>query len=98
MRFTVVDELVLVHAPDLVRGDVMILGDVLKLTGDCAEDAGEDDGGLHAIPYMVIDGRSIREGMVDEFVALQGEQNLRANVLYPTGLFLEHGGDGGVTP
>jgi hypothetical protein len=74
-HFTVADELVLDHAPDLVRSDVVLLGDVLKLIDDRGEDPGEDIG-LHAIPGRVIDGRSAGEDVVDEFVALQGEQNL----------------------
>jgi hypothetical protein len=114
-HFIVADELVLDHAPDLVHGNVVLLGDVLKLTGDHAEDPKEDDG-LHAITGKIVDGRCVVEDMVDEFVVLQGEQNLivppgiacrsrienrrdkRANVLYPTGLSMDHGNDGSVTP
>jgi hypothetical protein len=117
--FTVADELVLDCVPEFPRSDVVLLADVLKLVGDCAEDPGEDDG-LHAIPGRVIDRRSVEEDMVEEdmvgeLVALQGEQNQimpacvacrrriqnsrdkRANVLYPAGLRVEHGDDGGVT-
>jgi hypothetical protein len=68
-HFDVADELVLDCATDLARGDTMLLGDALKLASDHAEDQGEDDG-LHAIPGRVIDGRSIREDVVDEFIAL----------------------------
>jgi hypothetical protein len=32
--FPIVDELVPVHVPNLARGDAMLLGDVLKLTGE----------------------------------------------------------------
>jgi hypothetical protein len=70
--FAVVDELVLDCAPDLVHGDAMLLGDVLKLTGDRAKDPGEDDS-LHVIPGRDIDGRSVGEDVVGEFIALQGE-------------------------
>jgi hypothetical protein len=48
----------------------MLLGDVLKLVGDRAEDLGEDDG-LHAIPGRVVDRRSVREDVVSEFVAFR---------------------------
>jgi hypothetical protein len=67
--FAVADELVLDHAPDLERGDAVLLGEVLKLAGDCAKDLREDNG-LHAIQGRVIDGRRIGEDVVDEFVAL----------------------------
>jgi hypothetical protein len=36
--FSVVDELVLDHAPDLARGNVVLLGDVLNLTDDSAKE------------------------------------------------------------
>jgi hypothetical protein len=75
--FAVADELVLDCAPDLACGDVVLLGDVLKLAGYCTEDLGEDDG-LYAIPGRIIDGRSVEEDVVSEFVALQSEQNLVA--------------------
>jgi hypothetical protein len=70
--FAVADELVLDCAPDLVHRDAVLLCDVLKLANDRVEDLGEDDG-LHAIPGRVVDGRSIREDVVSEFIALQGE-------------------------
>jgi hypothetical protein len=70
--FIVANELVLHHASDLACGDAMLLGDVLKLAVDRDEDPREDDG-FHAIPGRVIDERSVREDMVDEFIALQGE-------------------------
>jgi hypothetical protein len=38
MCFTVTNELVLDRALDLVHGEIVLLGDVLKITGDCAED------------------------------------------------------------
>jgi hypothetical protein len=56
VHFTVADELVLDLALDLVQGDAVLLGDVLKLAGDRADDPGEDDT-LHAFPGRVIDGR-----------------------------------------
>jgi hypothetical protein len=34
--FAIADELVLDHVPDLARGDPVLFGDVLKLTGDHA--------------------------------------------------------------
>jgi hypothetical protein len=70
---------VLNRAPDLVRGDILLLGDVLELTGDHADDLGEDDS-LHVVPGRVIDGRSIGEDVVGKFVVLQGEQQLIASV------------------
>jgi hypothetical protein len=75
VHFVVADELVLYHALALARSDAVLLGDVLKLTSDRAEDPRLDDN-LHAIPGRVIDGRSVGEDVVDEFVVLQGEQNL----------------------
>jgi hypothetical protein len=45
-------------AVDLVCGDAMLLGDVLKLADDHAEDLGEGDG-LHAIPTDVACRRRI---------------------------------------
>jgi hypothetical protein len=36
--FSVADELVLDHAPDLARGNAMLLGDVLKHTDDSAKE------------------------------------------------------------
>jgi hypothetical protein len=60
VHFTVVDELVLNYVPDLARNDIVLLGDVLKLVGDHAEDPGEDDG-LNTISGRVIDERSIGE-------------------------------------
>jgi hypothetical protein len=75
--FIVVNGLEFDHAPDLACGDTMLLGDVLKLTGDHAKDLGEDDT-IHALPGRVIDGRGIREDVVGEIVVLQGEQNLIA--------------------
>jgi hypothetical protein len=68
--FAVVNELMIDHKPDLACGDAMLLGDVLKLAGDRAEDLGEDDG-LHAIPGRVVDRRSVREDVVNEFVAFR---------------------------
>jgi hypothetical protein len=73
--FPVADEMVLNRALDLVCGNAMLLGNVLKLVGDHAKDLGEDDS-LHAILGRVIDGRSIKEDVVNEFIALQGEQNM----------------------
>jgi hypothetical protein len=55
----VVDELVLDRVPDLMCGDTVLHGDVLKLAGDCAEDLGEDDT-LHVLPGRLVDGRGIR--------------------------------------
>jgi hypothetical protein len=69
-----VDELLLDRVPDLVCGDVVFHGDVLKLTNDRAEDPGEDDA-LHALLGRVVDERGIREDMVSEVIVLQGEQN-----------------------
>jgi hypothetical protein len=66
---------VLDRAPDLVRGEAMLHGDVLKVIDDHNEDPREDDD-LHVIPGRVIDGRSVGEDVVNEFVALQGEKNL----------------------
>jgi hypothetical protein len=66
---------VLEHEPDLARGDVMLLGDVLTLTGDRAEDLGDDDA-LHMLLSKDIDGKGIRENVVGEIIALQGQQNL----------------------
>jgi hypothetical protein len=74
-HFTIANELVLDRAPNLVHGDVVLLGDVLKLIADRAEDPGEDDG-FHVIPGRVVDGRSVGEDVVSEFIALQGEHNL----------------------
>jgi hypothetical protein len=68
-HFIVVDELVLNRKLDLARGDVMLLGNVLKLANDRAENPGEDDD-LHALPGRIIDGRSIREDVVGEFIVL----------------------------
>jgi hypothetical protein len=76
-RFTIADELVLDRAPDLSRGNIVLLGDVLKLVDDHAEDTREDDA-LHVLPGRVIDGRGIREDMVGEVIVLEGEQNLIA--------------------
>jgi hypothetical protein len=113
--FSIADELVLDRAPNLARGDAVLLGNVLKLVGDRAEDPGEDDS-LYAVPGRVVDGRIIGEDMVGEIIALLSEQNLiapagvgcrrriqnsqdkRVNVLYPTGLHVEHGNDGGIIP
>jgi hypothetical protein len=112
--FTVTNEPVLDRASQLPHSNIMLLGDVLKLTGDHAKDPVEHDD-LHVIPGRVIDGTSIREDVVGEIIALQGEQNLivpvgvacggrnqnsrdkRVNVLYPTGLRVKHGDDGGIT-
>jgi hypothetical protein len=74
-RFAIANELVLDHAPDLVRDNTVLLGDVPKLVGDRDEDPGEDDG-LHVIPGWVVYGRSVGEDVVGEFVVLQREQNL----------------------
>jgi hypothetical protein len=74
-RSTVADELVLDGAPDMGCGDAMLLGDVLKLASDHAEDLRED-AYLHAVPGKIIDGRSVEEDVVGEFIVLQGEQNL----------------------
>jgi hypothetical protein len=57
-HFTVVDEPMLDHVPDLARGDAVLLGDVLKLADDRAKDLGEDYG-LQATPGRVVDGRSV---------------------------------------
>jgi hypothetical protein len=76
-RFAIANEQVLDRAPDLARGDVVLLNDVLKFTGDHVEDSGEDDS-LCAIPGRVVDGWSVGEDVVGEFVALQDEQNLIA--------------------
>jgi hypothetical protein len=84
--FTIVDELELDCAVDLVCGDAVLLGDVLKLTDDHAEDLGEGDG-LHAIPADVACRRRI-----------QNSRDKRTYVLYPAGLRMEHGNDNGVTP
>jgi hypothetical protein len=84
--FTIVDELELDCAVDLVCGDAMLLGDVLKLADDHAEDLGEGDG-LHAIPTDVACRRRI-----------QNSRDKRTYVLYPAGLRMEHGNDNGVTP
>jgi hypothetical protein len=65
--FAVADELVLYRVPDLARGDVVVLGDVLKLVGDRAEYPGEDDD-LHEVPGRVVEGWSIGENVIDEFV------------------------------
>jgi hypothetical protein len=73
--FTIPDELVLDRALDLAHGDVVLLGDVLKFTGDHDKDPGEDDN-LHAVSGRVVDGRSMGVDVVGEFVALQGDQNL----------------------
>jgi hypothetical protein len=73
--FSIADELVLDRVTDLACRDAVLLGDVPKLTGDRAQDPGEDDS-LHAVPGKVIDRRSIGEDVVGEFIALQGEQNL----------------------
>jgi hypothetical protein len=66
---TVADELVLEHEPDLARGDVVLLGDVVTLTGDRAEDLGDDDA-LHTLLSKDIDGKGIRENVVSEVIAL----------------------------
>jgi hypothetical protein len=71
-HFTIVDELVLDHLPNLVHGNTMLLGDVLNLVVDHAKDPGEVDI-LHAVPCRVIDGRGIGEDVVGGFIALQGE-------------------------
>jgi hypothetical protein len=42
-RFAIADELVLDRVPNLARVNVVLLGDVLKLTGDRAEDLVEDE-------------------------------------------------------
>jgi hypothetical protein len=76
-RLAIADELVLEREPDLARSDVALIEDVQKLTGNRAEDPGDDDA-LHALPGRVIDGRGIGENVVGEVVALQGEQNLIA--------------------
>jgi hypothetical protein len=52
--FPVADELVLDRAPDLVRGDAVLLSDVLKLVSDHAEDPREDTA-LHALLGRVSD-------------------------------------------
>jgi hypothetical protein len=57
-RFAVADELVLDRAPNLACGDAVLLGNVMKLTGDRAKDPGADDT-LHVLPSRVIDGRGI---------------------------------------
>jgi hypothetical protein len=56
----------------------MLLCDVMKLTDDRDVDLGDDDT-LHVLPGRVIDGRGIRENVVSEVIALQGEQNLIAS-------------------
>jgi hypothetical protein len=56
-------------SPDLERGDTVLLGDVMKLAGDHAYDPGEDDG-LNVILGRVVDGRSVEENVVSEFIAL----------------------------
>jgi hypothetical protein len=58
-----------------VCDSIMLLGNVLKLAGNHAKDSGGDDA-LHVIPGRVIDGKGIGENVVDEVVALHGEQNL----------------------
>jgi hypothetical protein len=68
-HFAAADELVLDRAPDLARGNAVLLGDVLKLADDRAEDPRED-GGLYAAPGRVIDRRGIREDVVGKFIAL----------------------------
>jgi hypothetical protein len=74
-RLAIADELVLKGEPDFARDDSMLFGDVLKLAVDCAENAGEEDA-LHVLPRRVIDGRGIKENVVSEVIALQGEKNL----------------------
>jgi hypothetical protein len=54
---------------ELMLSGVVLLGDVLKLTGDRAKDPGEDDG-LYAIPGKVVYERGIGEDVVGMFVAL----------------------------
>jgi hypothetical protein len=71
-RFTVANELVLECEPDLAHGDAVLLGDVLKHIGDHAEDP-EDDDALHALLSRDVDRRGIKENVVGEYVALQGE-------------------------
>jgi hypothetical protein len=71
----VADELVLEHEPDLACGDVVLLGDVLTLTGDRAEDLGDDDA-LHTLLSKDIDDKGIRENVVGEVIALQGQQHV----------------------
>jgi hypothetical protein len=39
-HLAIADELVLEHEPNLARDDITLLGDVLLLTGDRAEDLG----------------------------------------------------------
>jgi hypothetical protein len=74
-HLAVADELVLEGEPDLVRDDIMLFGNVLKLAVDRAENAGEEDT-LHVLPRRVVDGRGIRENVASEVITLQGEQNL----------------------
>jgi hypothetical protein len=47
----------------------MLLGDVLKLTGDRAKDPGEDNT-LCTLPSKVVDGWGIREDGVGDAVGL----------------------------
>jgi hypothetical protein len=67
--FTITDELVLEHAPNLARGDTTLLVDAPKLAGDHVEDLG-DDNALHALPSRVVDGRGIEENVVSQIIAL----------------------------
>jgi hypothetical protein len=59
-HFAIDDKLVLEHELDLACGDVALLGDVLKLTGDSVEDPGDQDA-LHALPSRVVDRGHQRE-------------------------------------
>jgi hypothetical protein len=67
--FAIADELVLDCAPNLAHGDVVLLGDVLKLTGDRAKDPGEDNT-LCTLPSKVVDRWGIREDGVGDAVGL----------------------------
>jgi hypothetical protein len=68
VRLVVANELVLEHETNFVHGDVALLGKVMKLAGDRIEDPGDDDA-LHALPKSIIDGRGIKENVVDEVIA-----------------------------
>jgi hypothetical protein len=67
--FVVADEMVLYRAPNLAHDDVVLLGDVMNLAGDRAEDPGEDDT-LHVLPSKVVVGRGIREDVIGEVIVL----------------------------
>jgi hypothetical protein len=63
---------VLDREPDLARGDAVLVGNVLMLISNCAEDPGDDDA-LHALPSRAVDRRGIRENVVGVVITLQGE-------------------------